>query len=32
MKNELELAYVGLGSRDRAALDAYLGDVIGLQP
>ena len=30
MKNDLELAYVGLSSRNRAALDQYLENAIGL--
>jgi 2,3-dihydroxybiphenyl 1,2-dioxygenase len=30
MKNDLELAYVGIGSRDRAAMDGYLERAIGL--
>ena len=30
MKSDLELAYVGLNSRDRVALDNYLADAIGL--
>ncbi|MEY2953835.1 MAG: hypothetical protein RLZZ401_1922 [Pseudomonadota bacterium] len=32
MKNDLELAYVVVGSRNRAALDAYLASTIGLMP
>jgi 2,3-dihydroxybiphenyl 1,2-dioxygenase len=32
MRNHLELAYLGLGSRDRAAMDNYLSQAIGLVP
>ena len=32
MKNDLELAYVGIGSRHRAAMDTYLASAIGLMP
>lgn len=32
MKNDLELAYVGVGSRDRSTMDQYLAQAIGLMP